>query len=125
LKAVETGLLRGRPGADHASAAPPSAASMRAVGGGFQASAPVGTIPVIGAVRPQPLGGAAESSGSATAATAPDGAHIGHGNVVGHVPLPLHGGAGAAASVALRDLPLDLPLREARDAFERAYFEHH
>jgi enoyl-CoA hydratase/carnithine racemase len=24
-----------------------------------------------------------------------------------------------------RELPLDLPLREARDAFERAYFEHH
>jgi len=23
------------------------------------------------------------------------------------------------------DLPLDLPLREARDAFERVYFEHH
>jgi two-component system nitrogen regulation response regulator NtrX len=26
---------------------------------------------------------------------------------------------------AARDLPLDVPLREARDAFERAYFEHH
>jgi DNA-binding NtrC family response regulator len=26
---------------------------------------------------------------------------------------------------ASRELPLDLPLREARDAFERAYFEHH
>ena len=25
----------------------------------------------------------------------------------------------------LGDLPLDLPLREARDAFERVYFEHH
>ncbi len=23
------------------------------------------------------------------------------------------------------DLPLDLPLRDARDAFERAYFEYH
>jgi len=30
-----------------------------------------------------------------------------------------------AASITLRELPLDLPLREARDAFERAYFEHH
>ena len=29
------------------------------------------------------------------------------------------------ATVALRDLPIDMPLREARDAFERAYFEHH
>jgi DNA-binding NtrC family response regulator len=34
-------------------------------------------------------------------------------------------GAAHVAAVALRDLPLDLPLREARDAFERAYFEHH
>lgn len=31
----------------------------------------------------------------------------------------------AGASVQVRELPLDLPLREARDAFERAYFEHH
>jgi DNA-binding NtrC family response regulator len=31
----------------------------------------------------------------------------------------------AGATVALRDLPIDMPLREARDAFERAYFEHH
>jgi len=27
--------------------------------------------------------------------------------------------------VAAFDLPLDIPLREARDAFERVYFEHH
>jgi DNA-binding NtrC family response regulator len=34
--------------------------------------------------------------------------------------------AGATgATVAVRDLPIDMPLREARDAFERAYFEHH
>ncbi|MFN5512165.1 MAG: response regulator [Burkholderiales bacterium] len=26
---------------------------------------------------------------------------------------------------SLRELPLDMPLREARDAFERTYFEHH
>ena len=36
---------------------------------------------------------------------------------------PVAGPNGAPASV--RELPLDLPLREARDAFERAYFEHH
>jgi DNA-binding NtrC family response regulator len=36
---------------------------------------------------------------------------------------PVAGIGGAAATV--RELPLDLPLREARDAFERAYFEHH
>ncbi|MFM1991254.1 MAG: Transcriptional regulatory protein ZraR [Pseudomonadota bacterium] len=33
-------------------------------------------------------------------------------------------GPGGAPSQS-RELPLDLPLREARDAFERAYFEHH
>ncbi len=32
---------------------------------------------------------------------------------------------GAGARVAVQDLPLNLPLREARDAFERVYFEHH
>jgi DNA-binding NtrC family response regulator len=36
-----------------------------------------------------------------------------------------HGGAHGPAAITLRELPLDLPLREARDAFERAYFEHH
>ncbi|MEZ5729574.1 MAG: response regulator [Burkholderiaceae bacterium] len=42
------------------------------------------------------------------------------------------GAAVATATVATRsgppavhELPLDLPLREARDAFERVYFEHH
>jgi DNA-binding NtrC family response regulator len=37
--------------------------------------------------------------------------------------VPVAGLGGA--SPTLRELPLDLPLREARDAFERAYFEHH
>ena len=36
--------------------------------------------------------------------------------------LPTYGAPPAAAPSAL---PLDLPLREARDAFERVYFEHH
>jgi DNA-binding NtrC family response regulator len=31
----------------------------------------------------------------------------------------------AAALPVARDLPFDLPLRDARDAFERAYFEYH
>ncbi len=38
---------------------------------------------------------------------------------------PLAPAAAAGATVAMRDLPIDMPLREARDAFERAYFEHH
>jgi DNA-binding NtrC family response regulator len=35
------------------------------------------------------------------------------------------GSDSAAARLLLRELPLDAPLRDARDAFERAYFEHH
>jgi len=31
----------------------------------------------------------------------------------------------ARAPASFDSMPLDLPLREARDAFERAYFEHH
>jgi DNA-binding NtrC family response regulator len=33
--------------------------------------------------------------------------------------------AAPGAAIALRELPIDQPLREARDAFERAYFEYH
>jgi DNA-binding NtrC family response regulator len=32
---------------------------------------------------------------------------------------------GGAAARAGNDLPLDLPLRDARDAFERVYFDYH
>jgi DNA-binding NtrC family response regulator len=52
------------------------------------------------------------------------------GNDMSHLsmpaPVPVFTPVGqASASVASQDLPLDIPLREARDAFERAYFEHH
>lgn len=40
-------------------------------------------------------------------------------------PPPTMVGLSGAAAGVVRELPLDLPLREARDAFERAYFEHH
>ena len=38
---------------------------------------------------------------------------------------PRAAAARRAASRSAHDLPLDLPLREARDAFERVYFEYH
>jgi DNA-binding NtrC family response regulator len=50
------------------------------------------------------------------------------------MPPPLNTGVAAGASTLspsllsnehLFSVPFDLPLREARDAFERAYFEHH
>ncbi|GMV01955.1 MAG: hypothetical protein AMXMBFR52_16110 [Burkholderiales bacterium] len=117
LKAVETGLQRASPG----SAAPTPGASMppaslRSSLGSFQASTPVGTIPVIG-TRMHAQAPGSETAGGAQAAAPTPGFSAG-----APAPVALHP---AAASVALRDLPLDLPLREARDAFERAYFEHH
>ncbi|MCO5106104.1 MAG: response regulator [Burkholderiaceae bacterium] len=124
LKAVEGGLQRGRPGAgEAASGAPQAAASIRGGASAFHASAPVGSIPVIGAVRTvrgQPH--AAEPGSGGAPEPAAFGHAIAHGGAAAlQLPVP----SANAASVALRDLPLDLPLREARDAFERAYFEHH
>ena len=48
------------------------------------------------------------------------GEEIGVGDV--NQALPTYGASPAAAPTGL---PLDLPLREARDSFERVYFEHH
>ncbi|MFK7962960.1 MAG: response regulator [Burkholderiaceae bacterium] len=47
----------------------------------------------------------------------PQGVEHGYGN-----PNLPHSRPGFVAAF---DLPLDIPLREARDAFERVYFEHH
>ncbi len=63
---------------------------------------------------PQPGGG---MPGGATASGADGSAAIAAAGAVRAV-------SGATALV-VADLPLDVPLREARDAFERAYFEHH
>ena len=97
LKAVEQGLARGR-----AQAAPkvsPQAYHPLAAGTN---GAPTITMLPVGANGPMmPL-----ASPSAQFLTA-----------------PVAGPGGAPAQS--RELPLDLPLREARDAFERAYFEHH
>ncbi len=54
-----------------------------------------------------------------------NGAPIGPCVTVGPFAQGLDAG-GAASSFQVRgNVPLDLPLREARDAFERAYFEYH
>jgi len=47
------------------------------------------------------------------------GEHIDVDEVGRALPQP------ASAPLATQGLPLDLPLRDARDAFERVYFEHH
>jgi DNA-binding NtrC family response regulator len=97
LKAVEQGLSRGRSQVAP-KAAPPIYQPLSSGSGG---SLNITMLPV----NP---GGLSAPIGSPTA---------------NFLTAPVAGIGGAAATV--RELPLDLPLREARDAFERAYFEHH
>ncbi|MFP5461052.1 MAG: response regulator [Gammaproteobacteria bacterium] len=103
LKAVEQGLARGKAVRLQAQARIASAA---------EAAPPPPPRPL----APEPLAGATVEF---RPVAVPSGAAF----------HPAAGGAPASgqpgAAVSLRDLPLDLPLREARDAFERAYFEHH
>ena len=132
LKAVEAGLQRRGPaGIDRAGAPlpPPAVATMRAGAGGFQASAPVGAIPVIGAaaVAAQPQAALAAVGGLSAVPAAEASGFVSAGTVARPAigPAAAAHGAATAASIMLRELPLELPLREARDALERAYFEHH
>jgi DNA-binding NtrC family response regulator len=97
LKAVEQGLARGR-----AQAAPKVAPQAYHPLAASTGGAPTITMLPVGANGPtMPL-----ASPTAQFLTAPVA------------------GPGGAPTQS-RELPLDLPLREARDAFERAYFEHH
>lgn len=105
LKAVEQGLAKGKQGVMQS----------RANGAttGMQSAAPATNTPLSMLQVPSsqtvhqvlPL-----SSPSAQFIAAP---------VTGMPSMNLH------PSIMVRDLPLNVPLREAREAFERAYFEHH
>ncbi len=106
LKAVEQGLARGKP--PHAG-----------VRGTVTAYAPVS------GVAPGAIGSGLRASGDAAAAAVPGMTPAGAAQGAGFGAGGAGAGAPGAAVVSLRDLPLDLPLREARDSFERAYFEHH
>jgi DNA-binding NtrC family response regulator len=101
LKAVEQGLARGRAQAQRAPAAALSAPALPS-----------------GLAAPQSLRvvASADLPSAESLLVAPPPAFA--VSLAGAVPA-------AGAVVALRDLPIDLPLREARDAFERAYFEYH
>jgi DNA-binding NtrC family response regulator len=65
----------------------------------------------------RPVAGPAEAPTAAQAAFAPATA-----TTLPHAPATQ---AAPAADTHLFGMSFDLPLREARDAFERAYFEHH
>jgi DNA-binding NtrC family response regulator len=95
LKAVEQGLARGR--AQNAPKIAPQVYQPLAANTG---GAPIITMLPVGGPSMQLVSPAAQ-----------------------FLAAPVAGIGGGPASV--RELPLDLPLREARDAFERAYFEHH
>lgn len=98
LKAVEQGLVRRR--------AQLQAAALAPTRGAVEAAGLAGGVGLASGGAP----GAAVVPGSAAPSAAPGGEEAEEGH---------------AAAVGLRELPLDLPLREARDAFERVYFEHH
>jgi DNA-binding NtrC family response regulator len=114
LRAVETGLQRAA-GATAQAAARAGAESQAAVA--RQAAAVTAFVPV--APVAELHGAATFAAGAAPAAGAAERvAESLHAAVAQPAPT-------LAASITLRELPLDLPLRVARDAFERAYFEHH
>lgn len=113
LKAVEQGLNRGRTQALAAAKAAAAAATASATA---QLPPMGGQNPISLGLRPQMIGGVMPTAPSYEAVSSP---HIGPS---GFTTIP---SGNPGASVAIRDLPLDIPLREARDAFERAYFEHH
>jgi DNA-binding NtrC family response regulator len=97
LKAVEQGLARGR--MQSAPRIAPQVYQPLAAG--------TGGVPMITML---PVGG----NGPNMPLTSPSAQFL---------AAPVAGPGGGPGAV--RELPLDLPLREARDAFERAYFEHH
>jgi DNA-binding NtrC family response regulator len=110
LKAVEQGLARGKAARAAAQARPAAAVAGQPAAASVPPpvarplSADLSAVPA--SVEFHPVAAAAGSAFHPAAGAAP-------------------GPGQPGASLSLRDLPLDLPLREARDAFERAYFEHH
>jgi DNA-binding NtrC family response regulator len=111
LKAVEQGLAKGRdkPLAQVAAVSLP-------IAGGPQVA------PQVYQPAATHTGGAPAISLGMTAAAGPNGSVAMSSPAAPFLTAPVASLSGLAVA---RELPLDLPLREARDAFERAYFEHH
>ncbi len=110
LKAVEQALARGKAPPAPAGRPQPTYSTMPSGGGMVTITRTVApALSVVGAGYDASPGMAGPGTGTFV--------NSGFGNVAG--------AATGGATVAVRDLPIDLPLREARDAFERAYFEHH
>src|SRR5690606_13158134 len=114
LRAVETGLQRGR-------AVPRAAAGPAGAAPAARNGAPPAAAPAAGTGAPGPGAPVTAFVPAARGFAAPRAAPAGGGLVERHSDLaPLGGaqadtaqqGAGGRSSVALRELPLDLPLRE-------------
>ncbi len=103
LKAVEQGLTRGKHGP----------VPVRSMPSSYQGSPMTGGMPLSMLQVPQ-----GHTPGQTIPLTSPTAQFL--ATPAGGVPATqLH------PSIMARDLPLDVPLREARECFERAYFEHH
>lgn len=108
LKAVEQGLLKGKQGMTQQHGRVHATGSSQQQQQAIASNMPLSMLQVPGSQTVHqvlPL-----SSPSAQFIAAP---------VTGMPNMNLH------PSIMARDLPLNVPLREAREAFERAYFEHH
>ena len=102
LRAVQNGLTR--PAQKPAGVPAPAAGTPAAAAPRDTGPASVMPAPAAGAVEPPAPFGEPVAAPVAVTPAIPDS---------------------PAARLLLRELPLDAPLRDARDAFERAYFEHH
>ncbi len=148
LEAVESGLERGRAlaagitVAQTVAATPVSAATVTpgpsvatlGVAAAHGSGIVTTRIPVSGGSVPSAApgmpGGVSGMATGMTPGTAPvghptAGIETGQGTVPGSESVTDGASAATPGHVALHELPLELPLREARDRFERAYFEHH
>jgi DNA-binding NtrC family response regulator len=149
LRAVEAGLIKRKP-VMSISGATGKEVSMAAISAaGTQSRGTTTTFLPVKASLSASSGGL-ESSVSGSGGVAPVSGSLGSGlsaaTAGGHYPSfasltgehPAPGGLGlnsasdfqntramSSAQIAVSQIDLDSPLREARDAFERAYFEHH
>ncbi|MGH1361277.1 MAG: response regulator [Burkholderiaceae bacterium] len=121
LSAVESGLQRNRAPNPAAIANGMYVRPYPQANAGAAAAAAAAAAPAAGGAprAPQPMQAAAAQGGGNMNVQAYHPQTMEHG--YGNPNLP-HSRPGFVAAF---DLPLDIPLREARDAFERVYFEHH
>lgn len=116
LKAVEQGLARGAAPAPAPAATPASVPATPSFSATTTSYAPITTAPV-----------SASLSGNGASHTLVGGGVApvtGMGGAPSGAPT-LHGEPLTPQQTRLAAMTFDIPLREARDAFERAYFEYH